>query len=138
MNKKVFSAVKAVIKNNKDEILFLEQHVGKNIYFDLPGGKVDYGESPYDILIREVKEETTLDVEVVRPIGMWWFFRDVDGHQVVCNTFICEIKEGEVDVNKNPADEEIKNFRWIKKEDFLKPDYIVSNKSLKNLIEKNA
>jgi len=138
MNKKVFSAVKAVIKNNKDEILFLEQHVGGNIYFDVPGGKVDHGESPYDTLIREVKEETTLDIEIEKPIGMWWFFRDVDGHQVVCNTFICKIRGGEVNVNKNPADEEIKDFKWIKKEDFLNSNYNVSDESLKILIEKNA
>ncbi len=41
----------------------------------LPAGHVEYGESPAEAAVRESKEETGLDVEVVRFLG-WEFKRD--------------------------------------------------------------
>jgi len=38
-------------------------------YWALPGGRVDPGETVEQTIVREVKEETGLDVEVVRKIG---------------------------------------------------------------------
>lgn len=51
-----------------DKILLSPQH-GDNRY-DLPGGKVDLGESMEDGLVREVKEETGIEVSPVRLLGV--------------------------------------------------------------------
>src|SRR5262245_52447171 len=37
----------------------------------LPGGGIDEGESIEEAAIREVKEETGLDVTIVRKVGLW-------------------------------------------------------------------
>jgi len=50
-----------------DAILLVPQFGSK---FDVPGGGVDLGESLEDAVIREVKEETGLDVEVVKLAGI--------------------------------------------------------------------
>ena len=129
----VLSAVKGLIYHNS-KFLVLEQVVGHYNLWDLPGGKVEYGESPFDTLHREVKEETDLDIEIIKPLGLWWFYRKSDRNQVVCNTFLCDSDSHEVDLSKNPAKEQIRNYEWVKKKDFLSDKYEVSHDSLKNLV----
>ena len=59
--------VRGVIKNKDDEILLLKRHPASRSdpeKWELPGGKVEKGESFDDALVREIKEETNLDVKV--------------------------------------------------------------------------
>ena len=132
---KIFPAVKAVIiKNNK--FLIVKEILKNKVVWDLPGGKIEYGESPYDALIREVKEETTLKVRIVKPLGMYWFFKILDKKQAVCTAFLCEAENIEnIDITKNPADkEDIIEYRWITKNEFLSDKYPVYNTSLKPFV----
>jgi 8-oxo-dGTP diphosphatase len=58
--------VRGIIKNN-DEILVVKRHPKSKTdpeMWELPGGKVESGEFFTDALVREIKEETNLDVSV--------------------------------------------------------------------------
>lgn len=133
MEKSVRAAVKAVIvKDHK--FLIVKQSLKNKEIWDLPGGKIEYGETPYEALHREIKEEVSLEIEIKKNIGVWWFMR-IDGQgQIVCTTFLCSLENGEVDLSSNPADESISTYQWITKEAFLSDEYSVSDKSLKELI----
>ncbi len=70
-----FVAVDGIIKlydssNNFQGIIFIER---KNPPFGiaLPGGFVDIGESCENALVREMKEEVTLDVEIETLLGVY-------------------------------------------------------------------
>lgn len=53
--------VKALIFNPAGKILLLERnHPIKKLYWDIPGGRLQKGETPKATLYREVKEETGL------------------------------------------------------------------------------
>lgn len=53
--------VRAVVFNHKDEILLVRERAdGK---WSIPGGWADVGFSPKEIAVKEIKEETGLDVE---------------------------------------------------------------------------
>lgn len=59
--------VRGVIKNNNGEILIVKRHPKSKTdpeMWELPGGKVEKGEHFADALVREIKEETNLDVNV--------------------------------------------------------------------------
>ncbi len=123
-------AVKAIIQQN-DKFLIIKQKIPNGTVWDLPGGKVNFGESPYDTLIREVMEETCLSIKVIKPLGPFWFFR-YDGDQIICSTFLCTADNYDVDLTKNPANEKIIEYKWVTKNEFLTDKYMV-NDSLKKL-----
>ncbi len=53
-----------------NSILLVKQNYGKR-YWSLPGGVVELGESINRAAVREVKEETGLDVEIRRVVGLY-------------------------------------------------------------------
>lgn len=109
----VIASMKALIqKDNK--FLFVYDPVHKETW-DLPGGKIEYGEEPENALAREVKEETGLDVEIQKPVGVWYFYSKNHHHQVVCFTFLCETTSNQ-EVNLNSSSEvgeQITKFQWL-------------------------
>ena len=129
----VLCAVKAVILH-EGKFLLLEQEVADESFLDLPGGRIEYGETPYQALLREVKEETTLSVEIVRPLGCFWFIHPTKD-EIVCLTFLCRIVEGAVDISQNPAQESISRFEWITRQNFLETKAEKCNPSLYDLIQ---
>lgn len=59
--------VRGIVKNDNNEILIVKRHPKSRTdpeMWELPGGKVESGEFFTDALVREIKEETDLDVKV--------------------------------------------------------------------------
>lgn len=77
MSEDVFHlGIKGLIRNQKNEILLLQVnpanlHGGHKDYWDLPGGRIQKGDSPEDTLKREVFEETSVTaITDIRPVTM--------------------------------------------------------------------
>ena len=68
--------IKALIRNDKGDILLLQVNPAKlngnnKNYWNLPGGRVQKGDSVTDTLKREVAEETGIsDIKTTKEIGM--------------------------------------------------------------------
>jgi len=56
--------VSVVVVQNNSEILLVRHRKGNRQYWVLPGGRLEYGETFFECAVREMKEETGLDVEV--------------------------------------------------------------------------
>ena len=55
-------AAGVIIKDGK--ILLLHRQKAGKVYYVIPGGGLEAGETPQQAAIREIKEETNLDVEI--------------------------------------------------------------------------
>ncbi|RDI45599.1 NUDIX hydrolase [Falsibacillus pallidus] len=86
--KHIVSAATIVINDNK-EILLIK---GPRRGWEMPGGQVEEGESLKDAAIRETKEESGIDVEVIKFCGI---FQNVN--KSICNTlFLAKPVGGEL------------------------------------------
>ena len=70
MKKYTGKTATAIIPFPKDRILLIRRNtVPFKGYWGLPGGRMDPAETIEQTVVREAKEETGLDVEIVRKIG---------------------------------------------------------------------
>lgn len=60
--------IRAVVFNDKNEILLVKERADGA--WAMPGGWADVGFSPSEVAVKEVKEETGLDVEAVRLLAV--------------------------------------------------------------------
>ncbi|OLB82047.1 MAG: hypothetical protein AUI14_01235 [Actinobacteria bacterium 13_2_20CM_2_71_6] len=64
------SAVAAVIEDPAGRVLLCQQSQGHRLWV-LPGGKIRLGESPIHAAIRDIREETGTDIEIVDLVGLY-------------------------------------------------------------------
>lgn len=79
----------------EDKFLVL---VKPNGDLDLPGGRVEAGESMTECLYREIKEETDLNVEIMEPFSVWSFKKN-PGLLVKGKTYHCNWIGGKVQIS---------------------------------------
>ena len=122
MEKKFYVAVKALVFLNERFLLIKRSGKTRGDYYfwEFPGGRLEFGESPENALIREVSEETGLIVTPISPISTWSFLRD-ENTEVVGVTFLCETNTGIVNLS-NEHDE----YVWITYNELKKYNVIPS------------
>lgn len=131
---RIIIAIKALIVKNNTFVV-LTKKIGDHVFWDLPGGRMEYGESPLETLTREVKEELNIAVEVKALVGSWWFYRQSDQDQTVCFTYRCIPLSTEIDMNTNPTGEPNTSWQWITKKEFLAKSELMPDESLAKMIK---
>ncbi|HAQ56996.1 MAG TPA: NTP pyrophosphohydrolase [Acholeplasmatales bacterium] len=110
----ILNAACVVIPNDKGEILL--QKRSDNLKWGLPGGLLELDEPIALGAVREVKEETDLDVKITGFIGVFinplMTWRKTDKAEVICHSFVGEVTGGTLSIH----DDESLAFGWFKKD----------------------
>ena len=105
--------VAAFIFDAAGRILLIKENYGQRRYGP-PGGRIEAGESPRQAVLREVREETGLQVRLSRLIGMYYFADE----PWLALAFRCEIEQGEPAL---PGTGEIAEIGWFDPHDLPAP-----------------
>jgi len=82
--------------------------------WSVPGGRVDWGETLTDALVREVAEETGLDVVPAGWLG--WVERIDVAHHFVIHDFLAQLADGSQPDQARPGDD-ASAVRWVELEE---------------------
>ena len=96
-------------------------------FWEMPGGKLEFGEDPMCGILREVKEEAGVDCEVVCPFHAWHSVDEYKGVQThfVEIDFILKMKQDQKIV---PADGMV-DFAWASEDEL--DNYLMSSQMKK-------
>lgn len=103
----------ALIRNEEKEILVVQRGEGSSnsLKWEFPGGKIESGESPEECLVREIKEELSMDIIICGRISHVVY--DYGVKQIKLIPFICDT------LDELPVLSEHLDFKWITPEELL-------------------
>ncbi|MFA5828317.1 MAG: NUDIX domain-containing protein [Candidatus Shapirobacteria bacterium] len=125
-------AQKGIVINDNKEILFIKYSSSKYVSekltgkFALPGGRIEFGETPNKSIIREVEEETGIKCKPGIPIYCWnWEYqKDSDRIQVNAVARVCKYVSGRLSQPKEEEELTIEGCYWKAKEIVLDLDVV--------------
>ena len=105
---KVIEVVAAIIK--KDNEIFATQRGYGDFKggWEFPGGKIEAGEKPEQALIREIKEELAVEIEVGELLHTVEY--DYPTFHLTMHCFVCTLVSGELELKEHQA------AKWLTKE----------------------
>lgn len=120
MNKTIREAVRCfLVKDSKVVVIKYKSGNIKEGYYDIPGGKIEKGETPEEAAIREMKEETGIKVKKLKSKGK--IIIEYPKRIFNLTIFFSAECEGE------PQEFEENTSEWIDIEELLKKEKRLSN-----------
>ena len=131
--------VGAFIINENNQLLLQKRAVpAEKDHWCIPGGRLEMFETLENAGIRETKEETDLDIEVIKMIGVCDHIIKEESAHWVATSFLCKIKSG---VPKIMEPDKASDLRWFDLDKLPEKLTITTKKALrdynKNILNKN-
>lgn len=107
----MINVVAAIIKNGKGKILITQRNLKKSQggLWEFPGGKIEKGETREEAIIREIKEELTIEINVESYLGEKVFeYPEKSINLIALN---CRVKSGNIYLTEH------EEARWVEKEE---------------------
>lgn len=126
MKEKRFLIVVKAIVCNKDKVLLVKRANTESIgpgTWELPGGKVDFGEELEDALVRELKEEIGISVSIGELLYTSTLILS-DSVHILRLTYLCFAKKYDVKLSHEHS-----SYLWIMNKELGR---YISDKELKN------
>lgn len=100
--------VKGIILNEGKMLILKKTRPSKDAhgFWELPGGGMEYNETPIQAMKREALEETGLQIDVIKPVSTFHVARKAK--QIIGIIFLCQAKDSFVQLS-----EEHTTYRFI-------------------------
>lgn len=106
----------AMVRDGK--VLIAQREAGSHMEFrwEFPGGKLETDETPEECIVREIKEELDMDIEVLDIYKVVQFAYEEKEILLLC--YLCKIVRGEGKTI------ECNDFRWVSKEELSQYEFV--------------
>ena len=121
------NVVAAIIKKD-NQFLIVQRNRNKHLglKWEFPGGKVQKSETFEEALLREIKEELNITINIHEKIAEEKY-KD-DKIDIVLYYYLCSLKNGMMKLNEH------ENFAWVEKKDFNKYDFAEGDGNILSLL----
>lgn len=117
--------VSCILQSKQQILLINEAQNGKN-QWDIPAGEVKKGETVYQGILREVKEETSINIKKPKLRKIYKYMSDKNNY--IHYLFHLKIDKNPT-INKQDLDPDIKDLKWFSKNDVQK---LLSKKAIEH------
>ena len=124
--KKINVAAAIITKNNKYFIAKRNKNKHLGGFYEFPGGKQDVNETLQQTVIREIKEELNIHVQVGNKLGEE-HYKD-DKINVHLHYFFCKIISGDIILNEH------EDSAWVSKEEFKNYNFAEGDSDIISLL----
>ena len=136
MDKYQSLAVHVSIRNSEGKYLISKRSAdsdfGPNMY-DIPGGKVPFGEDPNSFGVRKVFEEVGVAVTELKPIFIYSEVQKEVRHQI-CIVYECKYNNENIDLNSD----KFSDFQWINIKEYANYPMISVAENFFKFLEQNS
>ena len=107
--------VACALVDGDGRVLVAERPAGKNMagLWEFPGGKVETGETPEAALIRELKEELSIDVTAACLAPLSFASHAYDDFHLLMPLYVCRKWDGQI------VPRERQNTKWLRPRDLF-------------------
>ncbi len=95
--------------------------------WEIPGGKLEQGETPEQCIEREIREELAIDVKAEKILGVVEY--DYPDFHLTMHCILCSIVSGEVKLLEHEA------ARWLSRETLRSVDWLPADRLILDKIE---
>lgn len=133
MSKPLIKVSAALIFNYKNELLITQRPEGSHLagYWEFPGGRVESSEKAQQALVRELKEETDLDIQVGSLY--WQDIFEYDVKIIDISFYLCTLK----DEKQAILNREIADHRWLKTDQLSEYQFPPADEALIDKLKKS-
>jgi len=107
----------AVIINKQDQVFVAQRskQMSLPLKWEFPGGKIELNETPEECLIREINEELSIEIEIIKAYPSHTHTYPKITIELI--PFVCNYISGDVFLKEHAE------FKWLEKNDLLALDW---------------